>query len=328
MVVVYVNYNQDQALVKSVESLLKYSPLRSLAVVIIDNSPVPSTRTRNNISSTCRKSRVDISYIFTRDNIGFGKACNYGSTIYKSKYLHFHNCDAEFIDASLENSIELIESSRLSVAALGCAHLDENLTPSFAAFPFAGDSLISYALSSNPILYRLFSIRKLYEIPSQPRIVGDISGAFILIKSAVFNQVGGFNPEFFLYSEDTSLCRDILVGAGYQILFNPGTRIMHRVGTPSTYSWRSKQALASELLRRYRQSFSRLLGYSVITYINYLILFFFCIAKLEFKAATKYFILSFDLLILLLLEMPVFLRSNDQLDFRVNHIFNSRPLEK
>jgi GT2 family glycosyltransferase len=317
LAVVYVNYFQDKLLIKSVDSLIKYKVCDSLAIVVVDNSPSPRSETMETLKTICSAASVALSYTASHVNIGFGKACNHGAVTFRSKYLLFLNCDTEFIDLSLSNSIELLESSHQRVAAVGCTHLDSNLNPSFSAYPFLNDSLFNYALTSNPLLYRLYGVHKFYAIPSKPQAVGDICGAFILVNTAVFQEIRGFNPEFFLYSEDTSLCRDALANAGYTILFNPNTRILHHIGTPSAYSWRSKQVLASEMLRRYRQSLAKLLGYSAITSVNYLMLSIIALAKMDFKSTLKHLLLSFDLLLLLFVEMPVYLQSPCRRDFRV-----------
>lgn len=316
--VVYVNYDQDNQLLASLESLFKYNAILQLGVVIVDNSLRPSVPTSDVASHLCQKYKARFAYLATSENIGFGKACNLGANQLQSTYTLFLNCDTQFIDSSLQDALAFMEQSDHTVAALGCIHLDRNNQPSFPAYPFVHDTLLNYFLLSNPLTFRFLRLNKLYSIPSGPVCVGDISGAFMLLRTDIFNRVGGFNPEFFLYSEDTSLCRDRIVSAGYHILLFPSARILHAVGTPQSYTWRAKQALASEMLRRYRQGPLVFFGFIIITLVNSAITLFLLVCKANRKSIFKQIKLARDLFVILLWELPVYLTTPSARDFRVS----------
>jgi GT2 family glycosyltransferase len=52
-----------------------------------------------------------------------------------------------------------------------------------------------------------------------------LSGCFMFTRRSVFDSVGGFDERFFLYMEDTDLCRRI--GDISRLLFWPGTTVIH-----------------------------------------------------------------------------------------------------
>lgn len=61
------------------------------------------------------------------------------------------------------------------------------------------------------------------------RTVGWLAGCFILVRGELLRSMGGFDPQFFYYFEDTDLCQRIWK-KGYQILYTPEARITHLVG--------------------------------------------------------------------------------------------------
>jgi len=61
------------------------------------------------------------------------------------------------------------------------------------------------------------------------RTVGWLAGCFLLVRGELLQRLGGFDPQFFYYFEDTDLCKRIW-DAGYKILYTPEARITHLVG--------------------------------------------------------------------------------------------------
>jgi hypothetical protein len=60
---------------------------------------------------------------------------------------------------------------------------------------------------------------------SRPAYVPVLSGCFMFARRSVLESIGGFDERFFLYMEDTDLCRRI--GDVSQLLFWPGTTVTH-----------------------------------------------------------------------------------------------------
>ena len=61
---------------------------------------------------------------------------------------------------------------------------------------------------------------------SEPAYVPVLSGCFMLTRRAVVESIGGFDERFFLYMEDTDLCRR--VGDSSRLLFWPRITVVHR----------------------------------------------------------------------------------------------------
>ena len=59
------------------------------------------------------------------------------------------------------------------------------------------------------------------------------TGCCMLIKKQVFEDVGYWDEDYFLYLEDADFCKRTTV-AGFKILFVPGSKIFHKVNTATT----------------------------------------------------------------------------------------------
>ena len=88
-------------------------------------------------------------------------------------------------------------------------------------------------LGSLPTVARLAPpLRSAYErylgpsLADEPRSVGWVIGAAMLVRREAFDAVGGFDEGFFLYMEDADLCRRLHL-AGWGVEYLPGLRLRH-----------------------------------------------------------------------------------------------------
>jgi len=68
--------------------------------------------------------------------------------------------------------------------------------------------------------------------PDQAILVDWVAGCSVLMRRAMIEETGGFDETFFLYFEETDLCRRA-VKAGWGIAFVPESQVMH-LGSAST----------------------------------------------------------------------------------------------
>ena len=77
-----------------------------------------------------------------------------------------------------------------------------------------------------------------YQIPEKVTPTGWLHGSCLLVRRSAFEQIGGFDPTFFLYYEDDDLCLR-MQQARWQCLLEPGARSEHFGGRSSTPSSRT-----------------------------------------------------------------------------------------
>jgi N-acetylglucosaminyl-diphospho-decaprenol L-rhamnosyltransferase len=64
---------------------------------------------------------------------------------------------------------------------------------------------------------------------AQEQDVAWVSGACLLARRRVMEEVGGFDEAFFLYEEDADLCRRVRQ-AGHKVVYAPRAEVLHHLG--------------------------------------------------------------------------------------------------
>jgi GT2 family glycosyltransferase len=111
---------------------------------------------------------------------------------------------------------------------------------------------------------RLWGTAALFDENDKPSEVDSISGACLIISRALFEKIGQFSTDYFMYSEDVDLCFK-LRRAGMKNYYVPSAVIVHHGGASSAQS--EVSTFTSVMLLESRWRFFRKtksLGYSVI----------------------------------------------------------------
>jgi GT2 family glycosyltransferase len=93
---------------------------------------------------------------------------------------------------------------------------------------------------------KLWGIGPLFSGSDKPAEVEAISGACMLMRREVFESVGGFSDEYFMYSEDLDLCYQCLRSGFTNYYMNEG-RIIHYGGKSSSRAWQTAMKTAAEV---------------------------------------------------------------------------------
>lgn len=133
------------------------------------------------------------------ENLGFGRACNLGARQSAGDYLFFLNPDARFehLD-SLNRAIRCLESH--------------------PAWGMAGVRILSPSGTEVDPPRSDYPGERCLHSPwgRLPGTIAWVLGAGMLFRREVFDQLGGFDPVFFLYAEEIDLCLRVRK-AGFEI---------------------------------------------------------------------------------------------------------------
>lgn len=182
-------------------------------------------------------------------NVGFGRGNNAALPHLTSRYHLLINPDVSFAPDLLPRMI---------------AYMDEHpeatiLTPRV----FSEDGSEQYLPKKQPTLRYLLggrlerlgepfrTWRREYTLEGQdirqPTPVGFATGCFLLIRTDVFRQLGGFDERFFLYQEDSDLSRRAM-GIG-PIIYHPDMRVTHAWARENTRTLRGNLRQISSIMK-------------------------------------------------------------------------------
>ena len=218
--VVVVSYNSRDHLRACVQPLVA---LADVNVIVVDNaSPDDSLETIRDLPAQA---------IALDHNGGFAHGCNAGWRAGEAPYVLFLNPDARIDRASLDELVRLLEGSPEVGAVAPCVvHDDGSLDFSLRRYPRLR-STYAQALFLHRVFPRarwtdeLVREPEAYERPGSPDWV---SGAAIMVRRSVLEEIGGFDEGFFMYCEDIDLCKR--VWGAHELRYVPAARVTHLGG--------------------------------------------------------------------------------------------------
>lgn len=186
-----------------------------MRLLVVDNASPDDTR--RILAREADFARV----ILGEANIGFGRGCNRGLREAVTPYVLFINPDATIEPDAVRILVSFLDLNP------GCALCGPAIRTQpgrvqevgglSRPWTFVGDALGMYASmhSRTPV------------VPGTAPFRTDwISGAMLCGRTDVLKALGGFDPRFFLYFEETDLCRRVM-GAGHEIWCVPAAQVHH-----------------------------------------------------------------------------------------------------
>lgn len=222
--IIIVNWNSGDQLHKCLSSLSLEYENELFEVIVVDNNSID-----NSIILSNKEYPFKIEYILLDKNIGFGKACNLAAKKAQGKYVLLLNPDTIMSEKVISKSYKFIES-RNDVDILG--------------IQLHNNGLIQRSCCRHPnffnILWTTIGLAKIFPKffkgfnyldwdHKQSRYVGHVIGAFYMLETKIYNELKGFDEDFFLYYEDLDLSYRAHK-LNKKIYFNADLSIFHESG--------------------------------------------------------------------------------------------------
>lgn len=236
--VVIVNWNGAQFLESLLKSLEAEQPAE---IVVVDNASSDASR-------EILARYASIKTILNSNNAGFGTAANQGIEFTEAPFVLLMNNDTQVVEGALGTLEEYLQShEKFAIAAPALVFPDGKLQPSLRRFPTVRRIFLylSYLDRVFPSGYRLKS-----EEHQAAEDVEQPMGASLLLRRSSLQQVGYFDPQFFMYMEEVDLCRR-LSDAGWLIAYVSQARVLHHAGGSSDQAWERTQREYLESVVRY-----------------------------------------------------------------------------
>jgi GT2 family glycosyltransferase len=247
-----VNWNGAELLRRSVESVIAFPPAVDYEIVVIDNASSDQSigALRESSSAARLISHGRLRIVENQENSGFGKANNQAFALTNAPLLLLLNPDTEVTSGSIDRLIVTLNSDpHFGAVGPRLLNVDGSLQISVWRNPPAAWEILLSQLK----LYLLLPRRLRGELllgghwgHNRLRGVPMLSGAAILVRRAVIDDVGGFDERFHMYGEDNEWCLRIARG-GWQIVFQPDAVIRHHGAKSSLQRWNSLEKLRVQL---------------------------------------------------------------------------------
>ncbi len=194
--VIIVSYNTCELTLETLRTFYKSNRFSSCEVLVVDNNS--SDETEKKIKNQFK----DVIFIQTGSNLGFGKANNLGVKYAKGDFLLFLNSDT-IVNSSICEEFLIQYDSFQNESILGARIFDLDMNPNTSfcrTFPGAKQELnnLGALFHSQVGMYFNTTDKPLF-------LEGPVSGACFFMKKSLFESLGGFDPDFFLYYEETDL---------------------------------------------------------------------------------------------------------------------------
>jgi GT2 family glycosyltransferase len=196
-------------------------------VIIIDNASTDGT------ADLIAREFPDVKLMRNSSNAGFGRAMNQGVRLATGEYLLILNPDCTIKPAAVGELAHFLDH-RPQAASSGPMLLSEQGEYQYSSrrgFPTPLNS-IGYFLGLDrlfPHSRALGGYLRRYVDPRQEVMTDSLSGACMLVRRDAFEQVGGFDEDYFLFGDDIDLCWK-LREAGHEVWYVPSAQVMHVKG--------------------------------------------------------------------------------------------------
>ena len=204
--VIYVNWNSADYLKASIESVLAGESQPNAEIIVVDNAS-----TQDGVEGIATLD-PRIRLFTERKNLGFAGANNLGASHAHGEILLFLNPDTKVSVGTIDTMARHLETlpdagilgARL-MNADGCVQLS-----AIQALP----TILNQAFDSDAMMRRwpncpLWKLGPLFQPAQDPIPVDIVSGACMMMRKSVFERIGGFSEEYFMYAEDFDLCYKI-----------------------------------------------------------------------------------------------------------------------
>lgn len=213
--VIIVNWNTAPLLRDCLASLVS-SSFENLEIIMVDNA------SSDNSADLVRREFPAVRLIENDRNVGFSRASNQGIVASHGHYLLLLNSDTIVPPNALDRLVEFMEHHPDAGA---CGPRLVRPDGKHQEFAFGGDPTLSYLLRRG--MYRLLLHRALHDWGTD-RIqeVNWVSGACLLTRRQVIDQIGLLDENIFMYFEDNDWCLRMRWG-GWRVYYNPTVSIIH-----------------------------------------------------------------------------------------------------
>lgn len=243
--IIIINYNTKKLLEGCLESIKKYTTGISYEVLVFDNASKDGSK---EYLKKIEKLDKHVRTVFNEKNIGFGGGNNYLLRKAKGKYILLLNSDTyltknifsemlSWMDAHPKAGIVTSALKNQDGSYQGTGGYFPTLTRVGALMLFLDDVpfVNKFVKPFHPMRNNL-PFSKGTSFYTKERRIDWVTGAFFLMRKDVYEDVGDFDDDYFMYVEEVDYCYRAQE-YGWQVYYLPRWEIVHLGGASSGKSF-------------------------------------------------------------------------------------------
>ncbi len=220
--IVIVNYNVRYFLEQCLQSVVDACTKINAEIIVVDNN------SKDDSCTMITNKFPQVILIANKKNTGFSTANNQGVAIAKGEYVLILNPDTVVAEDTFTKIIKFAKSKN-NLGILGVKLVDGNgkfLPESKRGIPTPKVSFNKLTGISSKQTGKYYATHLQHD---ESGVIEILVGAFMLIKRSVYNEVNGFDEDYFMYGEDIDLSYKVYK-KGYQNYYYSDTQIIHYKG--------------------------------------------------------------------------------------------------
>jgi N-acetylglucosaminyl-diphospho-decaprenol L-rhamnosyltransferase len=257
--IIIVNWNVGELLRNCLQSLESGRGELIIEVIVIDNA------SEDGSPAMVREEYPWVQLVSSSENVGFPRGNNIGIANANGRFLLLLNPDTVILEDALTVLVSFMEANP-DVGVIGPQLLnpDGSVQSSRRRFPTLVTAFIESTWlegwGSRSLLRRYYGL----DLPDSAKADVDwVTGASLMVRRDIIDQIGGMDEAYFMYSEELDWCRRIK-DAGWRIVYLPTARVIHHEGKSSEQAVTARHVNFQRAKLRYFRKFHGALAATVL----------------------------------------------------------------
>ena len=220
--IIVLNYQTKNLVKQCLKNIVNLNLPFKYEIIVVDND------SRDGIEKMIDEEFPDVRFIQSDKNNGMGGGNNLGIKAAWGEYVLILNPDVVVLENSLEKMVEFLDGHS-QTGTVAPKLLNPNRTYQQSRYQFPDFFLLPAFIRTG---LKKISQGKLDEY-FMNNVPGDSAhkidwarGSALMVRRYVLEQINGFDQNFFMYMEDTDLCRRVW-RLGFEIWYLPEAQLIH-----------------------------------------------------------------------------------------------------
>ena len=220
------SWNTRELLAACLDSIAATAGELRVETIVVDNGSSDGSE------ALVRDRFPSVRLLANPDNVGFARACNQGAALTQAAYVVFLNSDAQLLPGALQRLLALAAAKpRAGIIGAQIRNTDGSFQASHARFPSQMQAFLVLSGLGRLVVGPWYPSRGPAD-EGEPQRVDWVSGACVFARRAALVELGAFDEDYFMYSEELDLCYR-MHRAGWEVWYEPAAHVIHLGGASS-----------------------------------------------------------------------------------------------